>query len=42
VLLRRHYRAQRMPGVLDDRFIQLLRHNNTFDRFVNPPQVTGL
>ncbi|MGE5545222.1 MAG: BREX-3 system phosphatase PglZ [Bacillota bacterium] len=31
VLLRRHYRAQRIPGVLDERFIQLLRHNNTFD-----------
>ncbi len=31
VLLRRHYSAQRMPGVLDERFIQLLRHNNIFD-----------
>jgi len=31
VLLRRHYRRQRIPGVLDERFIQLLRQNNTFD-----------
>ncbi|MEW6229160.1 MAG: BREX-3 system phosphatase PglZ [Bacillota bacterium] len=31
VLLRRHYRGQRIPGVLDERFIQLLRQNNVFD-----------
>ncbi|MDH7577645.1 MAG: BREX-3 system phosphatase PglZ [Bacillota bacterium] len=31
VLLRRHYRGQRVPGVLDERFIQLLRQYNTFD-----------
>jgi hypothetical protein len=31
VLLRRHYRGQRIPGVLDERFIQLLRQDNTFD-----------
>ena len=31
VLLRRHYRGQRIPTILDERFIQLLRQNNTFD-----------
>ena len=31
VLLRRHYRSQRIPGILDQRFIQLLRQNKTFD-----------
>lgn len=31
VLLQRHYRGQRMPGVLDQRLIQLLRQNSTFD-----------
>ncbi len=31
VLLRRHYRGQRIPTVLDERFIQLLRQSNTFD-----------
>lgn len=31
VLLRRHYRGQRIPAILDDRFIQILRQNNTFD-----------
>jgi hypothetical protein len=31
VLLRRHYRGQRVPAMLDERFIQLLRRNNTFD-----------
>jgi hypothetical protein len=30
VLLRRHYRKQRIPAVLDTRFIQLLRQSNTF------------
>ena len=30
-LLRRHYRGQRIPAVLDERFIQLLRQNNAFD-----------
>lgn len=30
VLLRRHYRGQCLPGILDQRFIQLLRLNNTF------------
>ncbi|MFZ5633728.1 MAG: BREX-3 system phosphatase PglZ [Bacillota bacterium] len=31
VLLRRHYRGQRIPSVLDERFIQLLRQNESFD-----------
>jgi len=31
VLLRRHYRNRRIPVILDDRFIQLLRQNSTFD-----------
>jgi hypothetical protein len=31
VLLRRHYRNQRIPVVLDARFIQLLHQNTTFD-----------
>jgi len=31
VLLRRHYRGQRIPADLDGRFIQLLRHSNVFD-----------
>lgn len=31
VLLRRHYRGQRIPADLDNRFIQLLRQNNIFD-----------
>lgn len=31
VLLRRHYLGQRIPHVLDERFIQLQRQNNTFD-----------
>ena len=31
VLLRRHYRSQRIPAILDERLIQLLRQNSTFD-----------
>jgi len=31
LLLRRHYRNQRIPADLDNRFIQLLRQNNIFD-----------
>ena len=31
VLLRRHYRSQRIPTVLDERFIQLLRQSTVFD-----------
>ncbi len=31
VLLRRHYRGQRIPADLDKRFIQLLRQNNAYD-----------
>ena len=31
VLLRRHYRGQRIPTDLEERFIQLLRQNNVFD-----------
>jgi hypothetical protein len=30
-LLRRHYRRQQIPAILDIRFIQLLRQNNSFD-----------
>jgi hypothetical protein len=30
-LLRRHYRGQRIPTVLDDRFVQLLLKKNIFD-----------
>jgi len=28
VLLRRHYRRQRIPAILDERFIQVLRHKS--------------
>jgi len=31
VLLRRHYRGQYIPAVIEERFIHLLRQNNTFD-----------
>ena len=31
VLLRRHYCGQRIPTILDERFIQLLRQSNIFD-----------
>lgn len=31
VLLRRHYRAQRIPKALDERFIELLRQTSHFD-----------
>lgn len=31
VLLRRHYRGQRIPADLDNRFIQILRQSNVFD-----------
>lgn len=31
MLLRRHYRSQRIPTDLDERFIQLLRQSNIFD-----------
>ena len=31
VLLRRHYRGQRIPDILDKRLIQLLRQNDAFD-----------
>ncbi len=31
ILLRRHYRDQRIPAILDERFIQLLRQRDTFD-----------
>ena len=30
VLLRRHYRGQRIPRILDERFIEVLRHDNLF------------
>ena len=33
VLLRRHYRGQRIPDALDERFIQLLRQRNVFDNW---------
>ncbi len=31
VLLRRHYKGQRIPAILDERLLQLLRQNSTFD-----------
>jgi hypothetical protein len=31
VLLHRHYQGQRIPSILDERFIQLLRQNSQFD-----------
>jgi len=31
VLLRRHYRGQRIPTMLDERFLQILRQGRTFD-----------
>ena len=31
VLLRRHYRGQRIPTVLDERFIEILRQINVFE-----------
>ncbi len=31
VLLRRHYRGQRIPAILDERFIQVLRQNGLFE-----------
>ena len=31
VLLRRHYRGQRIPAILEQRFIQVLRHNGLFE-----------
>jgi len=31
VLLRRHYRGQRIPGILDERFIKVLRQNGLFE-----------
>lgn len=31
VLLRRHYRQQRIPAILDERFVQILRQNDCFD-----------
>ncbi|SHK89852.1 PglZ domain-containing protein [Desulfatibacillum alkenivorans DSM 16219] len=33
VLLRRHYRGRRIPGILDDRFIQILRQNKVFSEW---------
>ncbi len=31
VFLRRHYRGQRVPKILDDRLVQVLRENRTFE-----------
>ncbi len=31
VLLRRHYREQRIPAILDERFVQVLRQNDGFE-----------
>ncbi len=31
VLLRRHYRSQHIPLILDERFVQVLRHDGLFD-----------
>ena len=33
VLLRRHYRGQRIPAILDERFIQVLRQNGLFEEW---------
>ena len=33
VLLRRHYRSQRIPAILDQRFIQVLRQNGLFEEW---------
>jgi len=33
VLLRRHYRGQRISTILDERFIQILRQNNSFSEW---------
>lgn len=33
VLLRRHYRGQRIPAILDERFIQVLRQSGLFDKW---------
>jgi len=33
VLLRRHYCMQRIPTILDERFIQILRQNNSFSEW---------
>jgi hypothetical protein len=40
VLLRRHYRGQRIPTDLDERFIQLLRQSNVFDDWPLEPLVS--
>ncbi len=32
-LLRRHYREQRIPGLLDERFVQVLRQQSGFDEW---------
>jgi hypothetical protein len=39
VLLRRHYRGQRIPAALDGRFIELLRQNAQFDEWPLPKLV---
>ena len=33
VLLRRHYREQRIPAILDERFVQVLRQNDGFEEW---------
>ena len=33
VLLRRHYREQRIPALLDERFVQILRQRNEFEEW---------
>ena len=33
VLLRRHYREQRIPALLDERFVQILRQRNDFEEW---------
>lgn len=33
ILLRRHYRGQRIPAMLDERFIKLLRQSNLFNNW---------
>jgi len=33
LLIRRHYRGQRIPAILDERLIQILRQNSVFDEW---------
>ena len=42
VLLRRHYRGQRVPRILDDRMVQVLRQSGAFDAWPLETVVRGL